>query len=62
MTKRFLMVGTREPMKNFFKILVSSTHNIGPRFKKIDFFEKNACFLALISYLQLSDCFKMNRW
>ena len=63
MTESCLMVGTLKPMKNFKKILVSSAPNRGPKFqKKYDFFDKNACFLVLIFYLQLSDCCGMYRW
>ena len=61
-TESCLMVGTRKPMENLKKILVPSAPNRGPKFQKMRFFLENACFLALIFYLQLSDCCDMYRW
>jgi len=56
------MVGTQNIVKTFSKILLSSALYQGPQFKKIRFFEKNACFTAPIFYMQLPDCRAIYRW
>jgi len=50
LAKSCLMVGTQQLMKNFQKILVFSTLNRGPKFKKIRFF-RGKCLFSCYSLL-----------
>ena len=61
-TKSCPMVSTKKILKTFSEILLSSVLYRGLKFKKIWFFEENACFTAPTFYIQLLDCHTIYHW